>query len=95
MSGDSHIPLSESVGVRITAADEKRDPYVDNIINPAAGLKDSDYSYVRGQIQFEPGGKHLMMMAPKKHYTKGQEVNMTLTFKSGKKQVVSVKVAAR
>jgi len=49
----------------------------------------------RGQIQFEPGGKHLMMMAPKKHYTKGQEVNMTLTFKSGKKQIVSVKVAAR
>lgn len=49
----------------------------------------------RGQIQFEPGGKHLMMMGPKKHYTKGQEVNMTLTFKSGKKQIVSVKVAAR
>lgn len=49
----------------------------------------------RGQIQFEPGGKHLMMMGPKKHYQKGQEVNMTLTFKSGKKQIVSVKVAAR
>ncbi|MEN8205056.1 MAG: copper chaperone PCu(A)C [Pseudomonadota bacterium] len=48
-----------------------------------------------GQIQFEPGGKHLMMMRPKEHLSTGQEVDMTLTFKSGKKQTVSVKVAAR
>ena len=49
----------------------------------------------KDQIQFAPGGKHLMMMGPHEHFTKGQEVNMTLTFKSGKKQIVSVKVAAR
>jgi len=49
----------------------------------------------KDQIQFEPGGKHLMMMGPKKHFTKGQKVEMTLTFKSGKKQIVSVQVAAR
>jgi copper(I)-binding protein/cytochrome oxidase Cu insertion factor (SCO1/SenC/PrrC family) len=48
-----------------------------------------------GQIKFEPGGKHLMLMGPKEHLTSGQEVDMTLTFKSGKKQTVSVKVAAR
>jgi copper(I)-binding protein/cytochrome oxidase Cu insertion factor (SCO1/SenC/PrrC family) len=48
-----------------------------------------------GQIQFEPGGKHLMMMGPKEHLSTGQEVDLTLTFKSGKKQMVSVKVAAR
>ncbi len=48
-----------------------------------------------GQIKFEPGGKHLMLMEPKEHLTSGQEVNMTLTFKSGKKQTVSVKIAAR
>jgi len=49
----------------------------------------------KDQIQFAPGGKHLMMMGPKEHFTTGQKVDMTLTFKSGKKQIVSVKVAAR
>jgi copper(I)-binding protein/cytochrome oxidase Cu insertion factor (SCO1/SenC/PrrC family) len=49
----------------------------------------------RGQIQFEPGGRHLMLMGPKQHFTTGQKVDMTLTFKSGKKQTVSVQVAAR
>jgi copper(I)-binding protein/cytochrome oxidase Cu insertion factor (SCO1/SenC/PrrC family) len=49
----------------------------------------------RGQIQFEPGGKHLMLMGPREHLTTGQKVDMTLTFKSGKKQTVSVKVAAK
>ena len=47
------------------------------------------------QIQFEPGGWHLMMMGPKEHLSTGQEVDMTLIFKSGKKQTLSVKVAAR
>ena len=49
----------------------------------------------RGQIQFEPGGKHLMLIGPKQHVSTGQKVDMTLTFKSGKKQAVSVNVAAR
>lgn len=48
-----------------------------------------------GQIQFAPGGKHLMLMGPREHLTVGQEVVLTLTFKSGKKQTVSVKVAAK
>jgi copper(I)-binding protein len=49
----------------------------------------------RGQIQFEPGGKHLMLMGPQEYLTTGQKVEMILTFESGKKQTVSVKVAAR
>jgi len=49
----------------------------------------------KGQIQFAPGGKHLMMMGPKQHLSKGQKVNMTLTFKSGKKQTVTINVAAK
>jgi copper(I)-binding protein/cytochrome oxidase Cu insertion factor (SCO1/SenC/PrrC family) len=49
----------------------------------------------KGQIEFAPGGKHLMMMGPKQHLSKGQKVNITLTFKSGKKQLVSIEVAAR
>lgn len=49
----------------------------------------------KDQIQFEPGGKHLMLMGSKEHLTRGEKVDMTLTFKSGKKQTVSVQVAAR
>jgi protein SCO1/2 len=49
----------------------------------------------KGQIHFEPGGKHLMLMGPKQHLATGEKVDMTLTFKSGKQQTVSVKVAAR
>ncbi len=49
----------------------------------------------KGQIQFEPGGLHLMLMGPREQLATGQSVDMTLTFKSGKKQTVSVKVAAR
>lgn len=48
-----------------------------------------------GQIRFEPGGKHLMLMGPKEHLKTGQKVDMTLVFKSGKKQTVSIQVAAR
>jgi len=48
-----------------------------------------------GQMHFEPGGKHLMLMGPREPLIKGQKVDMTLTFKSGRQQTVSVKVAAR
>ena len=48
-----------------------------------------------GQVHFEPGGKHLMLMGPREYFTTGQTVDMTLTFKSGRKQTVSVKVADR
>ena len=48
-----------------------------------------------GQIRFEPGGKHLMLMGPKQHLKTGQKVDMTLVFKSGKKQTVSIQVAAK
>jgi len=47
------------------------------------------------RITFAPGGQHLMLMGPKEHLKTGQMVDMTLTFKSGKKQKVTVQVAAR
>jgi len=47
-----------------------------------------------GQIQLKPGGMHLMLKKPHRHLTTGQKVDMTLTFKSGRKQRVSVNVAA-
>ncbi len=54
IEGFINVPMGDSVALRVTALDEERDPFVDNIVNPAAGLKDSDYSYVRGQLLFEP-----------------------------------------
>ena len=48
-----------------------------------------------GQVQFAPGGWHLMLNGPRQHLTTGQVVDMTLVFKSGMKQQVSVNVAAR
>lgn len=54
IEGFVNIPLSDTVGFRITAADETRDPYVENIVNSAAGAKDSDYTYVRAQLLIEP-----------------------------------------
>ncbi len=45
-----------------------------------------------GQARFEPGGRHLMLIGPERHLREGQTVDLTLTFKSGKKQTISVKV---
>ncbi|MEE8059609.1 MAG: copper chaperone PCu(A)C [Pseudomonadales bacterium] len=47
-----------------------------------------------GKVQLAPGGKHLMLKGPKHHLTVGQQVDITLTFKSGIKQRVLIKVAA-
>jgi iron complex outermembrane receptor protein len=54
LEGFVNIPMGDKVALRVSAADETRDPYVNNIYNPAAGLKDSDYSYVRAQLLIAP-----------------------------------------
>ncbi|QDP01005.1 TonB-dependent siderophore receptor [Thalassotalea sp. PS06] len=52
--GFVNVPLGDKVAFRLTAADEQRDGYVENINNPDGDLKDSDYTYVRGQLLFTP-----------------------------------------
>ncbi len=47
-----------------------------------------------GQVQLKPGGMHLMLIGPRNRLTTGQQVDMTLTFKSGIKQKISVGVFA-
>jgi len=47
------------------------------------------------QVQFKPGGMHLMLMDPRDHLIVGQTVDISLIFQSGKTQTVLVKVAAR
>ncbi|TLU66911.1 TonB-dependent receptor [Thalassotalea litorea] len=52
--GFVNVPLGDNIAFRLTAADEQRDGYVENINNPDGDLKDSDYTYVRGQLLFTP-----------------------------------------
>jgi copper(I)-binding protein/mono/diheme cytochrome c family protein len=49
---------------------------------------------VNSQVHFEPGGRHLMLMEPQEHLSTGQIVDMTLTFKSGAQQSISVNVVS-
>ncbi len=48
-----------------------------------------------GQARFEPGGRHLMLKGPERPLAEGQTVDLTLTFRSGRRQTVTVRVADR
>jgi len=48
-----------------------------------------------GQARFEPGGRHLMLKGPQRYLTDGETVDLTLRFRSGREQKVSVTVADR
>jgi iron complex outermembrane receptor protein len=54
LEGMVNVPLGDKVAFRVSASDEKRDPYVENTVNDDGGLKDADNTYVRAQIRFEP-----------------------------------------
>ncbi|MBL4673037.1 MAG: copper chaperone PCu(A)C [Arenicella sp.] len=46
-------------------------------------------------VELEPGGKHLMMMAPNKDFIQGQTVEMSLTFDTGSIQLMTVPVMSK
>ncbi|MEO2136991.1 MAG: copper chaperone PCu(A)C [bacterium] len=48
-----------------------------------------------GQAKLAPGGKHLMLMEPVRRAEAGQTINMTLSFESGRTQVVAVPVKVK
>ncbi len=48
-----------------------------------------------GQARLEPGGMHLMLRGPKEPIASGQVVDMTLSFASGERQQIAVKVATQ
>ncbi|WP_281558642.1 copper chaperone PCu(A)C [Thalassomonas sp. RHCl1] len=48
-----------------------------------------------GQAALLPGGKHLMLKSPRKPLNEDDSINLTLKFKSGWQQKVSVKVTAK
>lgn len=46
-----------------------------------------------GMARLEPGGRHLMLEQPDRHLEAGEAVDLTLRFRGGKRQTVTVKVA--
>ena len=56
LEGFVNVPLGDQLALRVTGSGEKRDPYVENIFNPAAGLKDADNRYGRAQLLWKPTG---------------------------------------
>lgn len=54
IEGFVNVPIADILAVRITASDEKRDPFVENIFDKKGGLKDADSSYMRAQLRFQP-----------------------------------------
>ena len=52
--GFVNVPLGESVAMRLTASNTQRDPIIENVYNPAGGMRDEDNTYARGQLRFEP-----------------------------------------
>jgi protein SCO1/2 len=47
-----------------------------------------------GYVQMQPGGKHLMLMGPRRHFRNGQQLELKLIFASGTEQIVSLDVLA-
>lgn len=54
LEGFINLPVSQELALRVTTSGEKRDPFVQNIFNPEAGLKDADNIYARAQLLWKP-----------------------------------------
>jgi iron complex outermembrane receptor protein len=54
LEGFVNVAVGDTLALRITGSDERRDPFVKNTFNPDGGLKDADSTYARAQILFEP-----------------------------------------
>jgi copper(I)-binding protein/cytochrome oxidase Cu insertion factor (SCO1/SenC/PrrC family) len=67
------------------------------VVDGAMKMRELDDLIVpaNGQVKFSPGGQHLMMKGPRDYLSTGKTVDLTLVFRSGIEQLVSVRVAAR
>ncbi len=52
--GFVNVPMGETLAARLTGSITTADPIVENTYNDAAGLKDADEQYVRGQLKWAP-----------------------------------------
>ena len=80
-----------------SAAFDKVEMHEMGVVNGAMKMRELDSLTIpaNGKIEFSPGGQHLMMKGPRDYLDSGQTVDLTLVFKSGIEQFVSVRVAAR
>lgn len=54
IEGFVNVPIADILAIRLTASDEKRDPFVKNVFDKKGGLKDADATYMRAQLRFQP-----------------------------------------
>lgn len=52
--GFVNVPLGDTVALRVTASNTKADPIIENVYNPAGGMRDEDNTYARAQIKWAP-----------------------------------------
>ena len=53
LQGYTNIPVNTNSAIRISGVSEERDPFIENIVNASAGLRDKDTGFIRGQIYTE------------------------------------------
>jgi len=54
LEGFVNVPFGDTVALRVTASNTTRDALIENTFNSAAGMRDEDNTYARGQLRFEP-----------------------------------------
>ncbi len=52
--GFVNVPLGDTVALRVTASNTKADPIIENVYNPAGGMRDEDNTYARAQFKWAP-----------------------------------------
>ena len=52
--GFVNVPLGDTAAFRVTASNTKADPIIENVFNPAGGMRDEDNTYARAQFKWAP-----------------------------------------
>lgn len=52
--GFINIPLGDTAAFRVTASNTQQDPIIENVFNPAGGMRDEDNTYARAQFKWAP-----------------------------------------
>jgi iron complex outermembrane receptor protein len=52
--GFVNVPLGDTAALRVTASNTKADPIIENVYNPAGGMRDEDNTYARAQFKWAP-----------------------------------------
>jgi len=52
--GFINVPLGDTAAFRVTASNTQQDPVIENVFNPAGGMRDEDNTYARAQFKWAP-----------------------------------------